>query len=248
MTHRARRPRQRAMPYDSNSTHNRHIHRKGSAAQQAEARFAAAVEKVVAKSGSHARHILLSSRRRITVRQIETLSRMARQRQRYELNELANGRPLFRKPKHGTPPLDTERYSEVPSRIGRAWGHVNKVARGLKQLGGTSPVTIDNVAPAITKVEEIQRVSRTLQNIVRRIPAEGRSPKSKVYRTSTMPFNLSRMVGALAAAKGLVEKNVRDLPRLPRSIKPTAEQKAYILRRLREIVALCHEVTLLLSH
>lgn len=202
-------------------------------------KIAAALATITRHCGAGARRFLLSAECRLTKEDILKISRVARDRQRYELKQVIKGRRPFQKPKYGTPPLDTEKYSELPSRLGRAWGHVNKVIRSLSHLRKRSSAAFGRVDIPMPVVNDLARNSRTLSKMLSKIPARGRSPVNKPKPPSTKRLKPKKIRGALAVANGFIAKNLRDIPRLPSNVVPTPEQKRYIQRRLAEIRLMC---------
>lgn len=100
----------------------------------ADPKLATALAIISGNCGEDARNLILSGRSCLRSKDIGTISRMAPERQRYEMEQVAQGRPPFQKPKEGIPPLDTVNFKEVKSRLGRALGLITKNVRDIPRL------------------------------------------------------------------------------------------------------------------
>lgn len=128
--------------------------------------FVAAVDVIADNCGEKARALILSGRSRLTPKDVGTISRMAPDRQRYEMGEVAEGRRPFQKPKHGEPPLDTVNFKEVFSRLARAKGLIEKNVRDLPRLPADVRPTQDEMKGIQAKLRGIAEDAGVLLRFV----------------------------------------------------------------------------------
>jgi len=198
--------------------------------------FAVAVATIAKSWDHHALELILSGRACLSAKQVKTISRTHPERQWYEMNEVTHGRRPFRKPKSGTPPLDTLGYYEVKSRLERAAGSVHGVLWSMSHISDTR-----SLAERLSQLAaEIIVVSRNLLVLVEQVQiysgAETPDGKKSNETGHVKAYEAKRLLGMLACARGLIEKSVRDIPRLPNFVRPNQGEKDRIQDLLKTIM------------
>jgi hypothetical protein len=198
-----------------------------------DAKFAKAVDLITEGCGTAARAAILSGAARLTAKQAGVISRMARKRQQYEMAEVIAGRRPFRKPKDREPPFDTHGYEEVLSRLRRAEGHARHRLGDLR--AARAPPTAEERA---LLQEDATRIGRGARELARML---GMSCRARAVAAATTPraagvLSYGRIHAWLAAAATFVEKNVRDVPRLPGHVKPAADKRQELSEKLSGLI------------
>jgi len=116
--------------------------------------FATAVETLIESCGEHAWSILFDPSRSQSRHAIMSLSRTSDVRQRYRVEGVIAGHFRSISPQSDDLVFDTVRFGEVPSRLGRSWGSLEKLAT---QLHPGSPKNL---------VREAQRLRNYLKSRV----------------------------------------------------------------------------------
>jgi hypothetical protein len=224
--------------------------RSGLAACDARAavRFAGAVDAIVGHAGPEAKALILGGHPLLPHRRVMQISRTHPDRQRFALTQVAFGRHPFAKPQAGTePPFDTVSYGEVVSRLARSAGLLRLVARVLADLQADRRPAANDMATVRVHLADVLGACAAVRRLMRRAPA--RRPRateaSRLQRnggTNAAP-SPRRLLGFVPAARGLAEKNVRDLPRLLREQRPTADERARVLAGARELAAAARTLT-----
>lgn len=198
--------------------------------------FAHAVHKMVATCGPKARKILLDCK--YDAKKIVSFANTAPTRRIYELGEIAAGRRPLVKPKSGIPVLDTERFSEVSNRLARARGLINATLSRLQLLTCSSKGKATDCQRFINKLDEVISNSEELRTLVDDYGVMPRKvdKKHSIQKSPKRPTTLREACRGNAAALGLIEKNVRDIPRLPKSVKPNREDVFLIRQELAAIM------------
>lgn len=199
------------------------------------AKFAQAVDRVVRNCGDFAFELLITGS--LTRKEIKCISWKAPTRQEKEIHEIQAGRRPLKKPKRGVAALDTETFFEVISRVDRVRRLVFSCVRSLQRH--------ENEVLTSTRkeryAERLDRVWTAAKDLQVHTNAYGVKPGYYYYPTRVRRRNRSRepslkeAFGRVASAHGLIVKNCRDLPRLPKSTKPTPEDVAAINYNLDEI-------------
>lgn len=217
--------------------------------------YAAAVDNLVSNCGERARDLILRGHPFLSSRKVGTISRMAPPRQRYELEQVAQGHRPFKKPSNGIAPFDTTGFKEVISRLRRARGSLAKGVRIIAILPKKLIEMLDARAERIeTWLEACIEDAQTVMGIIRVAPA--RLPCNCGFRASSWTpkkgtrshlcsfdeEDVRKLYRGLGSAKGLIAKNVRDLPRRPKRMRPTEEVKALLLEELNDIVRLARQL------
>lgn len=199
---------------------------------RADARFAKALAVITRNCGEQARELILSARAPLTAKQVGVISRTTPERQRFEMEQVAQGRRPFCKPENGVPIFDTLHYGEVVSRLRRASGLV----RQQEKIVRAYPVKSVYDVPKIEKV--LRRISTNARKVASALGISLRRPRAfkDGGAVQTRKRMCRRVYTLLAAANGLIEKNARDIPRLPKSNQATETQKQIIQQHLSEII------------
>ncbi|MCA9125014.1 MAG: hypothetical protein H6822_19720 [Planctomycetaceae bacterium] len=214
---------------------------------RAAAKFAQALNRIVANYGQAAKEILLGSP--VSVKNIETISRTAPTRQQYEVEQIAQGKPPHLKPKSGTPVLDTENFTEVFSRLARARGLVQRTLAQVCNLSSSVHADASESRRCMQQLSDIVRTSATVRSLVDGygvVPRKGEK-KPTPPKSYAQPESLREACRGNGSALGLIEKNVRDIPRLPKSVKPTGEDVYRIRQELTAITKAAREERRLLK-
>ncbi|HRX82501.1 MAG TPA: hypothetical protein P5307_25720, partial [Pirellulaceae bacterium] len=208
---------------------------------RAAVKFAHAVHKMVANCGQAARDILLECS--FDPKIIESVARTAPTRQRYELEQIAAGKRPLQKRKSGVPVLDTEQFSEVTGRLARARGLVQLSLTRVQLLDRGVQLTSSECERYINQLDDIIKESTALRSLVDEYGVVPRKVDEKAMpqKSPTRPATVREACRGNAGARGLIAKNVRDIPRLPKNVKPTPEDVCNINRELRAIVRAARE-------
>lgn len=207
-----------------------------------DAKFAAAVENIVANCGDeseNAFHVLLDPERLQTRKGIMQLSRTADTRQRYRMAGVIEGRMRSVAPHSGDfhHVYDTVAFSEVPSRLWRARGAIEKLQRSLRCTccGDTSK-----------ECHRLAQLCRSaalqLQRFVKSGFKEHPIPRG-LSKERVSPILLCRDVsgeiaGYARQALSLTIKCVWDFPEMHRrGISPSEQERARTLEEVERIVA-----------
>lgn len=214
---------------------------------RAAVKFAHAVHKMVANCGEAARDILLECS--FDPKIIESVARTAPTRQRYELEQIAAGKRPLQKRKSGVPVLDTERFSEVANRLARARGLVQLSLTRVQLLDRGVQVSSSECERYINQLDDINKESTTLSSLVDEYGVVPRKVDKKAtpQESPARPATVREACRGNAGALGLIAKNVRDIPRLPKNVKPTPEDVCNINRELKAIVKAAREERKLLK-
>lgn len=161
------------------------------------------------------------------------VSRMAAPRQRYEIEQAAQGRPIGVKPKTGVPPFDTHGFAEVVNRLQRFQGRLRRNVAGLKATRKCPPELISELKKTID-------ISHRLRIMVRDRGTEpGTSgPTKPISASKKPPTPVGNPHGAWIALRqvnGVLQKCLRDIPRLETGVKPTKAEKQIIENKLAAI-------------
>jgi Uri superfamily endonuclease len=190
-------------------------------------KLAQAIDIIVNNCGNTMRRIIESGNSGLSPQEVCIISRMAPERQQYEMKQVAEGRRSFRKPREGDPAFDTINFKEVVSRLRRAQGLIRKVHFRLPELvPSMAPEACERMRLAVDgSIESGHRLSELL-----RLPLdEGQGDSRCRLPSTTSPAADGRAYAFLAAARGFIEKNVRDLPRLLlKGTQATAEEASTI--------------------
>lgn len=207
-------------------------------------RFFQAVDRMAADLGPAARESILRGHRFLSPKRVMQVSRVHPERQRFALENVARGRSPFAKPPAGVdPPFDTLDYGEVRSRLARTVGSVDMVRRGLgSTAGGDLPPDakldlmvdhLDRLRHVCAETAALLRESGT--RIVARPADVSFGADRRQGRGAGAPtrFNPALALSRVASARGIAEKNLRDLPRLLREAPPPEETAASLVDGLR---------------
>jgi hypothetical protein len=217
---------------------------------QRDARYAAAVDTIALNCGKQVLPLLLGGHPLLSCKLTEQISRTAPPRQRYEMEQLAQGRrPLQR----AAPVFDTTDFGEVISRLRRAEGKVRMALRTLRdgqaaaaQTSGERALLVHNVRVMIDEANELARMVRDAaedqpdehdHHTPRRQAPVIESTKG-VVRTPVS----HGVTGRLLQARSFIRKCVRDLPTLLIEVRPLRREKEEIEERLKRIVTDCFAI------
>jgi hypothetical protein len=205
---------------------------------QADAKFAYHVQTIARNCGSKSLATMLAAVSRVTVKEIGMVSRMAPPRQKYEMQQAAKGKRIGVKPKGGVPPLDTVNFAEVANRMQRFQGMVAKYMPAFVAQGDWPPALKDKLT------EEMRKMARNARQLRAMVKKRGTLPTTTTsdrHRPSarTWPTNAgdSRRLWMVARqVNGVIQKCLRDIPRLPMSVRPTKAEKGIIDAKLTAIL------------
>lgn len=209
--------------------------------------FKTAVDLVVGNAGTDARRLILGGHPRLPPRQVARLARTHPDRQRYEVDQVARGRPLFANPLPGVePPFDTLNIGEVRSRLARFDGLLARVADGLSATPAGGWPSVAKLHAIGGRNAAIREASAALQTALKGCSTRAESARSpgqppprprKRRPSARAAFDPGNAYALVSAARGVMAKNLRDGPRLLRDSPPTAEERASVLRVLRHLKA-----------
>lgn len=140
---------------------------------------------------------------------------------------VVGGEPV-RKAKEEKPPSDTMGYYEVVSRAQRAAGSLRAVHRlALTTNPGVWAAKAEKLR---TPTTEIITQSRELLAVMRKLRAVPGEPVGAKAHTPAVSRSKGRVhpATAIGSALGLIQKNLRDVPQLPSSFRPTLDEKQTI--------------------
>jgi len=207
--------------------------------------FKTVVDLVVGNTGPAAEDLILGGDRRLTPRQVARLARTHPDRQRYEVDQVARGRPLFAKPLPGVePPFDTLGYDELLSRVERFGGLIGWVADGLSATPADGWPSVAKLHAISSRNASIRDASAALQTVLKgsgtraaTAPVQRPARPRERRPSDRAPCDPGNAYALVSAARGVMEKNLRDAPRLLRESPPTAKERASILAGLRRLDA-----------
>ena len=160
-------------------------------------KFARCIDVLATNYGPERWAVLRSAEGRLTPKVIGQLSRCTAERQRYELNEIAQGRRPFVKPKHGLPPQDTHDFYEVFSRVARGTGRVKKWA--------DLSVAAKSILPGVTSA--VAHMVGFLEKNIRDIPRMNLEVSADQLATlAGKSTTLDHAMAGLMQLKGVPEK------------------------------------------
>jgi Uri superfamily endonuclease len=202
-------------------------------------KFATAVETLIENCGESAWSLLFGPMQPQKAPSILRLSRTSDVRQRHRVNGVMEG--LFRSiaPHSDDTVFDTVKYGEVPSRLARARGSLEKLRKKLKK---TRKGGLLQEAKKLSRLCRLsaQRLDMCLKNRIAPASAVpcylGKEPIMHIVKTKTVK---GKVIGLARAALRLIVKNVWDFEEMMcRGLKPTAEQLQVTrseIERIREI-------------
>lgn len=205
---------------------------------QADAKFAYHVQTIVRHCGSKALVTMLTATSRVTAKQIGTVSRMAPSRQRYEMQQAAKGKPIGVKPRDRVPPLDTVNFAEVANRMQRFQGMLAKYMPVFVAKERWPPVLKDKLTDELRKMARSARQLRVMVKKRGTLPTTATSNRHRPSRrmSPTNAADCNRLWMVARQVNGVIEKCLRDIPRLPTSVLPTKVEKGIIDAKLAAIV------------
>jgi hypothetical protein len=211
---------------------------------QADARYAAAVDTIALNCGRHVLAVLLDGHPLLSRRTTEQISRTAPPRQRYEMEQVVQGRRPLRGP---APVFDTTDFAEVISRLRRAEGKVRAALSGLRNAPAAMPQASQDLALLVLNARGIIGGVIELAQMVRSAAEDQpdeceQSPARRRTRACQPGNNLPKcpgyqgVAGRLSQAGCFIRKCVRDLPVLLNEVKPLRREKDEIEERVKRIV------------
>lgn len=207
-------------------------------------RFAAAVDLIVGHAGREAGRLILAGHRHLSPERVMQISRTHPDRQRHAMDQVAQNRHPFARPRDGSdPPYDTIDHGEVSSRMVRSAGLLAWVADGLAATPAAGWPEADKVCRMGGDVAAVRGSCADLKAMLRGwtpdlepspgVRPDGRHPdRSPGARARFKPEGIPAFV---AAVRGMAAKNVRDFPRLLRDVPPLARDLEAIMDGLRRL-------------
>jgi hypothetical protein len=205
---------------------------------RADAKLAAAVRSIVDSCGDSALATMLAYGSRLSLKEIGMISRMAPPRQRYEMGQAAQGKRIGIKPKTGVPPLDTVRYAEVASRMQRFQG---KFAKNIAALPVDAMPPSQMTDKLWVEIKRMTTNARALRQMIKlpRISASLKRTSEARRRScarSRAHGDFEGLYASIRQLNGVLEKCLRDIPRMPKDVLPTAKDKVIIGAKLHAIL------------
>lgn len=208
---------------------------------QADVQLAFAVDAITASCGSRWQETLFNGR--FSPDHIRELSGKHPDRQRFVVAAVAAGCPLNAKPLVGLPTFETVGWHEVPDRLSRAKGQLQKAARRmLSSRVSDRDRDPDELISQFAQCGDVSSRTATLLSQTapgcsrrRRSKAQNQARRTNVRRRKQVQ-TLRQMVGS---ARGLIEKNLRDIPRLARECgidQDHAEESLFLSVSIVEVV------------
>jgi hypothetical protein len=204
--------------------------------------FAAAVETIVGNCGEYARGLLLDGKHRQTAKGILSLSRTSDTRQRYRVAGVRAGRFRSVAPQNDDAVFDTVTFSEVPSRLRRGRGALDRLQG---ELHGASGGIRDESYRLVASCREAARVLRVL------VVADSRLSTAipdHLRKDRVLPYLQSRVVGGKVTGRArlalrLTIKSVWDYPEIcERGILPSEVERRRTIDETAAIIAIADEI------
>ncbi len=206
-------------------------------------RFADAVDAIARNAGPDAMRAILAGHRHLTTKRVMQIGRTHPERQRFAMAQVAAGRHPSAKPSDGSaPPFDTLGFGEVEDRLTRFAGLLDRVANGLRDTPREVWPPEAKLAAMGGHLEAIRLGCSTLRAELsgsgcRDVlapapegpPADRRRPRAAKAR---VPFVPNRVLAPVANVRGVMDKNLRDMPRLLREGPPSDRDRAPLLAGL----------------
>jgi len=217
-------------------------------------RFQEAVDLIVGNVGEGARAAILAGGRHLSPQLIMQIGRTHPDRQRFALAQIAQGRHPLAKPRDGTaPPYDTLGYGEIRSRIARTAGSLDRVAGGLAAATAGEWPTEAKLRQMTDHLGRVRKSCSALRAMLEATGTRAETGRALARRTHTRrpgrppgsptSFRPGGALAFVAAARGIAEKNARDLPRLLRESPLMADDRASLLDRLRLLNSAAQRLT-----
>jgi len=204
-----------------------------------DAKFAEAVEQIVANCGDEAWQVMFEPARPQERKHIMQLSRTADTRQQYRVEQVLEGLARTIAPQNNDPVYDTVAFSEIVSRLPRARGAIRVGAEKL--LNGVDP---SETAECLLLADLLKRAALALRRFVN-MPRE-KTPviPRALSREKVWPVLKSRdikgeVVGKFRLALALTIKCVWDYPEMcKRKLWPSKIEKEKALTEIETILEL----------
>lgn len=202
-----------------------------------DAKFAAAVEIIVANCGEPALAVLFDGGRPQSKKEIFKLSRKSRERQHYRIELVGTGQATCVGPKTTDRVPDTMNFAKVLNRFARAGGSLSACHWLLSKHKAVLPRQLrDAMLETMRACEkEVRRFSKLqLVTAVNRVSSQAAAPS---VQTTTPKLTFSGIGRQSKSALSLIAKNVRDLPTSSYDLRPSpvefrvAKQECENLRR-----------------
>lgn len=214
------------------------------AALKDDAKFAAAVETLVANCGESALAVLFDVDRPQSIKDIFKISRKSRERQRYRIELVVSGQAMSVGPQNTDRVPDTMNFAKALNRLARALGSLSACLRLLKRHKAALPGEARN--DLLKTARACAKEVRQFYLLLSTIPVNDASSESaKPSRQSAAPkLKFPRIRGQSKSALALIAKNVRDLPVSSYDLRPSPaelhvgrEECAKLRRACSEIAA-----------
>jgi hypothetical protein len=203
--------------------------------------FAAAVDTIAFYCGDEARDLILRGDALPSRKTVMRISRTAPTRQRFEMEEVKNGRRPLDTNGVSNPVFDTVDFGEVNSHLRRTKGKLGVCVIAMEGCLEAVRPTRDERAAIRERLAAITRDAKFLLALVRAAP-EGRPcpcdlrrrPKPKPPKKDKepkIPSGYREITALLNQARSWPKKCVRDLPVLILQVQPLAAEKSEIRRQ-----------------
>ena len=207
---------------------------------KAAAELADAADTIVSNCGEEAILAMLYSRRPQSVNAILKLSRKSREVQRHRVLAVLdpNSRAWSLAPQGREQIVDTMNFGKIISRLDRARGVIERSREllGSCELDSRHKEWIVGVEATICQIETAVKVHK---RGVAQLGVRDAHCGKRTTSTPSKKMSLDRVPIQLLAAAGLLEKNVRDMPRSSYDLRPTPDQVKVVSRESTRIQRGC---------
>lgn len=177
--------------------------------------FAEGVEVVIGECGEIAAKVFFNSTKPQARSAIEKISRKSRERQRYRIEGVLDGRMRSVAPQPSDRVPDTMKFRKIISRLARARGDVEVGLRLVEPAPQRLPK--GHRGAILETAKRLSKQTRLLARVVAALQlVDSTADTTKITlgqaRDEETGLKLNQVLGQLVAACTFVEKNIRDLP------------------------------------
>lgn len=215
--------------------------RVGEQELKCDAKFAEAVDTIVANCGEPAFEVLLRSKIAQDRESILKLSRKSRERQRHRIEGVAEGRMRSVRPQGSDRVPDTKTFQKINSRLARARGSIS-CCQSILAAHGRRELSADFRADVATTARQCDDAIRKFARLLP-MTALADVPKTMIAKPNRgaqgSKLGLAGMARQLKSGLAMIEKNVRDLPVSSYVPHPTPHELAlakYEIAQIRDAI------------